>query len=87
MAEVSILDYGIGNTGSIINMFRKLRVDAEVVSTQSALAPRNGWCCPGVGAFDACMQALQRFGLQAAVLDFAATRAAAAGDLRRECRC
>jgi len=38
VAEVSIVDYGIGNIGSICNMFRKLRVDAEVVSSPKSLS-------------------------------------------------
>ena len=42
MAEVSILDYGIGNVGSILNMLRKLRVPAEIVSDRALLrAPRG----------------------------------------------
>ncbi len=31
MAEVSIVNYGIGNIGSISNMFRKLRIEAEII--------------------------------------------------------
>lgn len=73
MAEVGILDYGIGNAGSISNMFRKLRVATELVSTQAAASATKRLVLPGVGAFDACMEALQRSGLKAAVLDFAAS--------------
>jgi imidazole glycerol-phosphate synthase subunit HisH len=74
MAEVSIVDYGIGNTGSICNMFRKLAVQADVVSNSAALASARRLILPGIGAFDACMSALDRAGLRSAVLDFAAAQ-------------
>ena len=74
MAEVSIVDYGIGNTGSICNMFRKLAIQADVVSDSASLAIASRLILPGIGAFDACMAALDRAGLRSAVLDFAATQ-------------
>ena len=73
MAEVSIVDYGIGNTGSICNMFRKLRIDAEVVSSPPALRDAKRLILPGIGAFDACMNALDSSGLRESVLEFAST--------------
>jgi imidazole glycerol-phosphate synthase subunit HisH len=74
VAEVGILNYGIGNTGSILNMLRKLRVDASVVSTPEAVSEAKRLVLPGIGAFDACMGALQRSGLQDPVVEFAAAR-------------
>jgi imidazole glycerol-phosphate synthase subunit HisH len=74
VAEVSIVNYGIGNTGSICNMFRKLRVETEVVSSANSLANAKRLILPGIGAFDACMHALDSSGLRASVLDFAATQ-------------
>jgi glutamine amidotransferase len=74
MAEVSIVNYGIGNTGSICNMFRKLRIEAEVVSSGKALAGAKRLILPGIGAFDACMHALDGSGLRAPLLEFAATQ-------------
>jgi glutamine amidotransferase len=74
MAEVSIVNYGIGNTGSICNMFRKLRIEADVVSDGESVARAKRLILPGIGAFDACMQALRSSGLGASVLEFAATR-------------
>ena len=74
MAEVSIVDYGIGNIGSITNMFRKLRVESEIVSSRASLLGAKRLILPGIGAFDACMRALDNSGLRAAVLEFAATQ-------------
>jgi glutamine amidotransferase len=74
VSEVSIVNYGIGNTGSICNMFRKLRIEAEVVSSEKSVAGAKRLILPGIGAFDACMQALVSTGLRASVLEFAATQ-------------
>jgi imidazole glycerol-phosphate synthase subunit HisH len=74
VAAVSILNYGIGNTGSIFNMFRKLRVDVDVVSTPATVSQAQRLMLPGIGAFDACVSALQSSGLRDAVLEFAASR-------------
>ena len=73
MADVSIVNYGIGNTGSICNMFRKLRVLVEVVSTPESLTKATRLILPGIGAFDACVNALERSGLRDSVLEFAAS--------------
>jgi len=74
VAAVSIVNYGIGNTGSICNMFRKLRVDAEVVATPAAVLAAQRLVVPGIGAFDACMDALQKAGLREPVREFAACK-------------
>jgi len=73
VAEVSVLDYGIGNTGSILNMLRKLRVAAEVSSTRASVCAAKRLILPGIGAFDACMEALHRSGLDGCVAEFAAS--------------
>ena len=73
MAEVSILDYGIGNTGSIRNMLRKLRVSADLISTPAQVAAARRLVLPGIGAFDACVAALLKAGLRDPVLEFTAT--------------
>jgi glutamine amidotransferase len=79
VAEVSIINYGIGNTGSICNMFRKLRIDAEVVTTAQSVAQAKRLIIPGIGAFDACMRALHDAGLRDAVMEFAASQRALLG--------
>ncbi|GAC1331797.1 MAG: imidazole glycerol phosphate synthase subunit HisH [Steroidobacteraceae bacterium] len=74
MAEVSIVGYGIGNTGSIGNMLRKLRIEAEVVANEKSVLSAKRLILPGIGAFDACVSALDGAGVRAAVLEFAATQ-------------
>jgi glutamine amidotransferase len=73
VTEVSIVDYGIGNMGSICNMFRKLRIDAQVVADEKSLANAKRLILPGIGAFDACMHALDSSGLRDSVLQFTAS--------------
>jgi glutamine amidotransferase len=70
-AEVSIVNYGIGNLGSICNMFRKLRIPADVVTSPESVSKAKRLIVPGIGAFDACMSALEKSGLRDAVLEFA----------------
>jgi len=60
---VSILDYGLGNLGSIRNMFRKIGAEAIVVATPEELPGASKILLPGVGSFDAGMRALQARGL------------------------
>ncbi|MGA8709330.1 MAG: imidazole glycerol phosphate synthase subunit HisH [Steroidobacteraceae bacterium] len=72
MAEVSILDYGIGNVGSILNMLRKLRVPAQTVSDRDSVRTATRLILPGIGAFDACVSALEASGLRDDVLAYAA---------------
>jgi glutamine amidotransferase len=73
VAEVTVLNYGIGNTGSILNMLRKLRVDANAATEAGTVQAARRLVLPGIGAFDACMHALQDSGLRDTVLEFAAS--------------
>jgi glutamine amidotransferase len=72
VAEVSIINYGIGNAGSICNMFRKLQVTTELASTPTSVLGAKRLILPGIGAFDACVKALGDSGLRDSVLEFAA---------------
>jgi glutamine amidotransferase len=67
--EVSILGYGVGNTGSIINMYRKLGISAALVATPELVLSARRLILPGVGAFDACVAALEDSGLKPALLE------------------
>jgi len=73
MSAVAIVDYGIGNVGSICNMFRKLRIDAERATARTVIDAAPRLILPGVGSFDACVAALEASGLRDVVLGFAAS--------------
>ena len=50
-AQISIVDCGLGNLGSVLNMFRRVKVDAELVSSAEAVLAAERLLLPGVGAF------------------------------------
>jgi imidazole glycerol-phosphate synthase subunit HisH len=60
---ISIVDYGMGNSGSILNMYKHLEIPAQVVSTPEEIAKAEKLILPGVGAFDTAMRTLKEKGL------------------------
>ncbi len=70
---ITIVDYGMGNLGSIRNMFKRIGVAAEVSGRVEDLARASKILLPGVGAFDSAMQRIHDSGLRE-VLDEKALR-------------
>ena len=64
---ISVVDYGVANLGSILNMLHKAGAQAEAVSTPDAIARAEKLILPGVGAFDHGMAALSERGLAEAL--------------------
>jgi len=60
---ISVVDYGVANLGSMLNMLRKVGAAAELVGTPEALARATKIVLPGIGAFDHGMAALAERGL------------------------
>lgn len=60
---IAIIDYEMGNLGSIRNMFGKLGFQSETTSDPGRIASADRLILPGVGAFDAGMESLERSGL------------------------
>ena len=60
---IVIVDYGVGNLGSIKNMFKKIGYKAEPSSDPAVLREAEKLILPGVGAFDAGMKNLHERGL------------------------
>jgi glutamine amidotransferase len=60
---ISVVTYGVGNVGSIFNMFRKIGVPAVAATTPDDLARAEKILLPGVGAFDHGMSMLENAGL------------------------
>lgn len=58
-----ILDYGMGNTASILNMLHRLGGEAVISSDRQQILEANALILPGVGAFDNAMQKLNDTGL------------------------
>ncbi len=60
--DVTIVDCGIGNIKSVQRMFQAVDADAVVVSDPSSIGECKRLVLPGVGAFDAGMNALAEGG-------------------------
>ncbi len=52
---ITIVNYGMGNLGSLANMLKHLGVPAAIVSDPDVIAGAQRLILPGVGAFDAAM--------------------------------
>lgn len=60
---IRIVDYGLGNLGSIKNMLKKIGFDSEITSDHDAINSADKLILPGVGAFDQGMKNLEERGL------------------------
>ncbi len=64
---IALLDYDSGNIRSVEKALRKAGAEVVRTRTPEAMAGASGIVLPGVGAFDDCIQALERQGLLDAV--------------------
>lgn len=60
---IIIIDYGMGNLGSILNMFNYLDISAAIHSDPRVIAKAGKIILPGVGAFDNGMLNLKESGI------------------------
>ena len=60
---IAIIDYGMGNVGSIANMLRKVGAEATITSDPDTIRAADKLILPGVGAFDNGMRELNHRGL------------------------
>ncbi|KAG1165759.1 hypothetical protein G6F35_018594 [Rhizopus arrhizus] len=60
---IAIVDYDVGNVGSVLNMLRKVGAKAEITRDPAALRAADKLVLPGVGAFDEAIAHLRRFEL------------------------
>lgn len=60
---IVVIDYGVGNVGSIRKMLRKGGWDVSVASDPDVIEQADGLVLPGVGAFDDAMARLRATGL------------------------
>lgn len=74
MAEVAIIDYGVGNLRSVEKAFAATGCAAVVSADEDVLREADRLVLPGVGAFGACMNALAERGF-----DFLVRERVAAG--------
>ncbi len=60
---IAIIDYNMGNVGSILKMLRRVGADAVLTSDPEAIAAADKLVLPGVGSFDTGMKHLRQLGL------------------------
>lgn len=64
---VAIIDYGLGNLGSIANMLKAIGEKTIVTSNAEKIHNAEKLILPGVGAFDAGMEQLEKKGLDSVI--------------------
>ncbi len=60
---IVIIDYGMGNIGSILNMLKKIGASGTISSNPDVIRKADKLILPGVGSFDQGMANLERLGL------------------------
>lgn len=60
---IVIVDYGVGNVGSLTRAFRKTGAEVKLSSSPDDIAAARGLVLPGVGAFGTAMENLERQGI------------------------
>jgi imidazole glycerol-phosphate synthase subunit HisH len=60
---IVVIDYGMGNLRSVEKSFEHVGYQAEITRDVPTILAADGVVLPGVGAFNACMENLRRYGL------------------------
>jgi len=63
LVVIGIIDYGMGNVGSIANMLKRIGVTSQISRDPATLEACERLVLPGVGAFDAAMAQLDSLDL------------------------
>jgi len=71
---ITIVNYGMGNLGSLVNMCKRIGVLARVTASPDEIATATKIVLPGVGAFDAAMERIDAIAGLRAALDQKALR-------------
>lgn len=66
---ITIVDYGMGNLGSIKNMFKYIGVEAEIQSDVDKIKNASKILLPGVGSFDTAMKKINESDLKEVLIE------------------
>jgi glutamine amidotransferase len=69
--RIAVVDYGIGNLRSAEKAFQHVGADARLTASAADIAAADAVVLPGVGAFGACIDALEASGLREVVVEAA----------------
>jgi imidazole glycerol phosphate synthase glutamine amidotransferase subunit len=67
--SITVIDYGVGNLGSVVRAFKRLGVDVELTSEPSRVGNAKRLVLPGVGHFGESMTNLRDRGLDSPISD------------------
>lgn len=67
---IGIIDYGMGNLGSVSNACRFIGVDARIITRKQEMEDCSAVILPGVGAFGDCMEHLVEHDYVKAIQDW-----------------
>lgn len=67
--SVVIIDYGVGNLGSVKNMFKRIGVNALISNVIEEIKGADKLVLPGVGRFDYGMERLNETGLNSVITE------------------
>lgn len=70
---VAIIDYGLGNLGSVVNMLKRVGAQSRRVSTAEEVLQSDRVLLPGIGAFDLGVDLLDQHDLIEPLRQFAAS--------------
>ena len=59
---IAIIDYGVGNLGSVLNAFKYLGYESKITSSKEEILKADKVVLPGVGAFNDAMEAFKKRG-------------------------
>jgi glutamine amidotransferase len=71
--SIGLVDYGLGNLGSVTNMLKRVGAESHLVSTPDDVLASEKVLLPGIGAFDTGMVRLRDHGLFDPLREFAAS--------------
>jgi len=66
---IGIIDYGLGNVQSFVNIYKSLHIPVQAIKTTADLESSTKLILPGVGHFDYAMQKFEDSGLKSQVED------------------
>ena len=66
---IAIIDYKMGNLGSVKNALDSLNIDSVITSDINVIKSADKLILPGVGAFKKAMDNLKELGLDKVIID------------------
>jgi imidazole glycerol-phosphate synthase subunit HisH len=60
---ITIIDYGMGNLGSVLNMLKKVGAQAKITNEPEEILMAEKLILPGVGSYDAAMNRINESGI------------------------